>query len=123
MADQVQHRGAHRCDAVGLQQALELLLNAFFYRPFPEAVAAGDKKGRHQSLTVDKGEKGCQRQSAADLYRVKLGSVGQHDGDHAQALQQVEHPDGIVGAGFGAFHEKGPSLRRAKKHAGRDPVD
>ena len=38
--------------------------------------------------------------------------MGQHDGDHAHALEHVEHADGVDGAGSGAFHEKGPSLRR-----------
>ena len=70
------------------------------------------EKGRHQGLTIDEREKRRERQPAGDLHGVEFGGVGQHDGDHAHALEHVEHADGVDGAGSGAFHEKGPSLRR-----------
>ena len=82
------------------------------YGALAETVAAGNEKGRHQGLTIDEREKRRERQPAGDLHGVEFGGVGQHDGDHAHALEHVEHADGVDGAGSGAFHEKGPSLRR-----------
>ena len=112
VAQQMQERSAHRRDAVGLEQRSELLLDALADGALAETVAAGNEKGRHQGLTIDKREKRRERQPAGDLHGVEFGGVGQHDGDHAHALEHVEHADGVDGAGSGAFHEKGPSLRR-----------
>ena len=112
VAQQMQERSAHRRDAVGLEQRSELLLDALADGALAETVAAGNEKGRHQSLTIDEREKRRERQPAGDLHGVEFGGVGQHDGDHAHALEHVEHADGVDGAGSGAFHEKGPSLRR-----------
>ena len=43
---------------------------------------------------------------------VKLCRVGKDNGQHSDAFQQVEHAKAAYSAGLGAFHEKGPSLRR-----------
>ena len=112
VAQQMQERSARRRDAVGLEQRSELLLDALADGALAETVAAGNEKGRHQGLTIDEREKRRERQPAGDLHGVEFGGVGQHDGDHAHALEHVEHADGVDGAGSGAFHEKGPSLRR-----------
>ena len=71
-----------------------------------EAVAAGNKKGRHQRFAVDKADKGRQRQAALQLEWVKLRSVPQHDGQHPSALEHIKHPDGVDSTGLGCFHER-----------------
>ena len=104
MNDKMQHRGEERGVAKGLEQAFELLVDALADGALAETVAAGNEKGRHQGLTIDEREKRRERQPAGDLHGVEFGGVGQHDGDHAHALEHVEHADGADGAGFGSFH-------------------
>ena len=108
--DQVQHTGEQGGVQIRLEQAFALLLDAFGNRALAEAVAAGNVKGRHQRFAVDEREKCGKRKPIAELQRVKFGRVGQNDGDHAGALEQVEHANGVYGAGFGALHEKGSFL-------------
>ena len=77
-----------------------------------EAVAACNKKCRHQTLAVDEREKSGQGQTAEALQRIQLGRVRKYDSQHPGALQHIEHADGVDGAGFCSFHEQDPSLRR-----------
>ena len=86
-------------------------MDAFADRTLAETVAAGNEKRGHQALTIDKREKSGQGQTADTLQRIKFCRVGKHDGQHSGAFQHVEHADGADSAGFGSFHEQGPSLR------------
>ena len=106
MDDEMQHRGKNRSVAKGLEQAFELLVDALADGALAEAVAAGDKKGRHQRFAVDKAQKGSQRQAVRQLERIKLYGVPQHDGQHPCALEHIKHPDGADSAGLGCFHER-----------------
>ena len=107
MYDEMQ-QGCEDCrKAVGLEQGLELLLDAFADGPLAEAVAAGNVKRCHQGFPKDEGEKGGERQPAAGLQRIIFGSVCQHDGKHTGTFEHVEHANGIYGAGLGSLHEKG----------------
>ena len=106
VADQIQQRGEQCGVQIRLEQAFELLVDALGNGALAEAVAAGNKKGGHQRFPVDEGEKRRQGQAVAEVHRVKLGGMGQHDGDHAAAFHHVEHPDGVDGAGLGSLHGK-----------------
>ena len=106
MNDKVQHRGKDRSITKGLEQAFELLVDALADGALAEAVAAGNKKGRHQCFAVDKANKGSQRQATLQLKRIKFRSVPQHDGQHSCALEHIKHPNGVDSAGLGCFHER-----------------
>ena len=106
MDDEMQHCGENRSVAKGLEQAFELLVDALADGALAEAIAAGDKKGRHQRFAVDKAQKGSQGQAVRQLERIKLCGVPQHDGQHPCALEHIKHPDGADSAGLGCFHER-----------------
>ena len=105
--ESVEHRGGQRSIKVGLEQGLELLLDAFVDGALAEAVAAGNKKGGHQRFAVSE-QRERERGDVVGAEGVKLCRVGKDNGQHSDAFQQVEHAKAAYSAGLGAFHEKGP---------------
>ena len=112
--EEVEHRGGDARINVRLEQSRHLLVDALADGTLAEAVAAGDVERGHQGFAVGEHTKG-QQVDAAGTHRIQLTGVREHDGQHTDALEQVEHAKRIGRAGFGTLHEK-PSF--APDHLG-----